>query len=184
MSRQRPARLLAAIAVLGLTAIVVVGVIAVGRPADPLPPATGPDLPDEVSVPVLRVIDGDTITISLDGRTERVRYIGIDAPELARAAGGLEAGCWADEALAENADLVEDEMVILERDTSDRDRFGRLLRHAWVAHDGEWLLVGEALVERGAAEARSYPPDTAHDRRLQAAEQLARDAGAGMWGAC
>ena len=30
---------------------------------------------------VLRVVDGDTIRVRLDGRTERVRYIGVDTPE-------------------------------------------------------------------------------------------------------
>jgi micrococcal nuclease len=129
---------------------------------------------------VLRVVDGDTIVVSLDGRSERVRYIGMDAPELARPDEGLGAECGADAARAANEALVAGEEIRLQRDASDRDRFGRLLRHVWLGD----TLVSEALVARGVAEARSYPPDTALDGRLSAAEDEARSAGAGIWDQC
>jgi micrococcal nuclease len=129
---------------------------------------------------VLRVVDGDTIVVSVGGTTERVRYIGVDAPELARSDEGLAAECGAEAARAANEELVADAEVRLERDVTDRDRFGRLLRHVWRGD----TLVTEALVARGAVEARSYPPDTALDDRLARADQEARDAGAGMWGQC
>jgi hypothetical protein len=50
--------------------------------------------------------------------------------------------------------------------------------------DGEWLLVTEAPVSDGALEARSFPPDTLHDARLETAERGARERGAGLWGSC
>jgi micrococcal nuclease len=129
---------------------------------------------------VLRVVDGDTIVVSIEGTMERVRYIGVDAPELARAGDGLVAECGANAARAANEELVADAEVRLERDVSDRDRFGRLLRHVWLGD----TLVTEALAARGAVEARSYPPDIALDGRLSAAEDEARAARAGMWGQC
>lgn len=133
---------------------------------------------------VERIVDGDTIVVELDGRQERVRYVGVDAPELPNAERGTPAECGALEASHANRALVLDRTVELERDRSDRDRFGRLLRHVWTTADGERRLVSELLVRRGAIEARSYPPDTRHDARLDAAERSARDEEAGIWGAC
>lgn len=150
-----------------------------GAPADA---GGGPDGPTE-RAQVVRVVDGDTIVVRIGGREERVRYIGLDAPEVANAGAGIGAECGGDEARATNDRLVAGEELVLERDVSDRDRFGRLLRHAWLGN-GAWRLVGLELVEAGAAKARSYPPDTARDAQLGAAERRARDQGAGLWGAC
>ena len=133
---------------------------------------------------VVRIVDGDTIVVVIDGREERVRYVGVDAPELANRDTGAAAECGADRATDANRDLVADVQVELERDTSDRDRFGRLLRHVWTTVDGERVLVGEQLVADGAIEARSYPPDTRYDGRLDAAERDARSAALGIWGSC
>lgn len=149
--------------------------------ADPIG-AAGPDRPTE-RVTVIRVVDGDTIVARVRGREERIRYIGLDAPEVANPRAGTAAECWGDEARTANERLVGGEVIVLERDTSDRDRFGRLLRHAWL--EGEpWRLVGLELVEAGAVEARSYPPDTSRDAEVDAAERRARDRAAGIWGDC
>lgn len=142
----------------------------------------GPDGPTAWAE-VIRVVDGDTIVVRIDGRDERVRYIGVDAPEVANAAAGTVPECGGDDAQAANEALVAGASLVLERDVSDRDRFGRLLRHAWLAGE-PWRLVGLELVEAGAVEARAYPPDTARDRELDAAERAAREREAGIWGAC
>lgn len=130
-----------------------------------------------------RVVDGDTVLVEIDGRVERVRYVGIDAPELDPSDGGRP-DCFGREARLRHAELVGGRQLRLERDESDRDRFDRLLRHAWVEADGEWRHVGELLVAAGAARARSYPPDTGMDRRLADAERRARVGGRGLWRAC
>ena len=117
---------------------------------------------------VIRVIDGDTVELA-DGR--RVRYIGIDTPEL-RPPEPL-----AREATEYNRRLVEGRMVRLERDVSDTDRYGRLLRYVWV--DG--ILVNAELVREGYAEAREYPPDTRYAPCLEALEEEARRFGRGIW---
>ncbi|MCL2381233.1 MAG: thermonuclease family protein [Treponema sp.] len=70
---------------------------------------------------VLRVIDGDTIELA---GGERVRFIGIDAPETG------EPG--ADEATRFVRELVQGRTVWLEADGADRDRFGRLRRYVWI----------------------------------------------------
>ncbi len=135
---------------------------------------------------VVGISDGDTIRVlRADGRAERVRYIGIDAPELSHPEDGIAAECHGDAATRANEVLVTGRQVLLERDVSDRDRNGRLLRHVWVgAGDGGWQLVSRALVAGGHAIARSYPPDERRDGELATAEEAARAAGAGLWSAC
>jgi micrococcal nuclease len=118
---------------------------------------------------VLFVIDGDTVEISLLGQTERLRLVGIDAPELDE--------CGYEEARSLLADLVEGADVRLERDVSDRDRFGRLLRFVWVGD----VLVNEALVREGVAIARRFPPDTTLSSRLEAAQAEAQSSARGLW---
>ncbi len=121
------------------------------------------------TVQVTRVIDGDTIEIA---GGERVRYIGIDTPELSPEEP------FAAEAKAANRELVEGKMIRLEMDTSEADRYGRLLRYVWV----DDLMINLELVRRGLAEAKEYPPDTRYQGLLEAAEIEARLAGRGMWG--
>lgn len=187
MTAPRPERLIGVILVLVIAGGIVLAVALASGPDASRPVASG--APDggpsgtTERADVLRVVDGDTIVVRIDGRQERVRYIGLDAPELANVEGGTLAECGAHDAVAANEHLVSGAMLVLERDASDRDRFGRLLRHAWI-QGREWRHVGVALVERGAVEARSYPPDTGRDAELDAAERRAREAMAGIWGAC
>lgn len=191
MTRARPERLVGMLLVLAIAAVVALGVAFATRPpaADPsasasgdVEPGTGPSGATEMAE-LVRVVDGDTIVVRIDEREERVRYIGIDAPELASPDRGLAAACGGEEAAAANARLLTDTTIVLERDVSDRDRFGRLLRHAWIEGDA-WRLIGRELVAAGLVEARSYPPDTLRDDELDAAERAARARGDGIWGAC
>lgn len=186
MSAQRPERLLAIIIVLGLTAAIVVAVVLLTGPSGSVASSSEPGaLPaDTERATVVHVSDGDTIVVEINGATERVRYVGLDAPEIAHPDEGTAAECGGDDARAPNLELVAGREVALERDVSDRDRFGRLLRHVWVADSGNWLLVGERLIESGAVEARTYRPDTFRDAEFDAAERRARESDLGIWGDC
>lgn len=124
---------------------------------------------------VARVVDGDTIVLA-DGR--RVRYIGIDAPELETE--GRPAECYAQEATEANRRLVAGKSVRLERDVSETDRFGRLLRYVYVND----TMADARLVEEGFAEARAYPPDAKYQADLERLEREAQAARRGLWGAC
>ena len=130
------------------------------------------------SARVLRVIDGDTILVEIGGRQERVRYIGVDTPETV--APDRPVGCFGPEASRANKDLVEGKTVRLERDTSERDRFGRLLRYVYAGD----TLVNAELVRQGYANAVTFPPDVREAERLRALEGEARAARRGLWGAC
>jgi len=124
----------------------------------------------ETQVKVIRVIDGDTIEVA---GGERVRYIGIDTPEVYP-----EAEYYGMEAWAANRELVEGKMVTLERDVSNRDRYGRLLRYVYV--DG--VFVNAELVRLGYARANQYPPDTKYTKLLEQLEEEAKEADRGLWG--
>lgn len=139
----------------------------------PTPPADG-----ELAR-VVDVTDGDTIRVDLGGRTERVRYIGIDTPEIAHQAGDVDEP-YGRQATRANAELVADEIVLLERDVSDTDRYDRLLRYVWVEAPEGWVMVNGALVAQGLADVRAYEPDTKHHAHLQWVEEQARAAGTGM----
>ncbi len=132
---------------------------------------------------VVRVVDGDTIIVLLDGREERLRYIGIDAPESVTPDRPVE--CFGNDASAENARLVDGEVVYLERDVEERDQFGRLLRYVYVTGpDGDLVMVNLQLVAQGYAEAGFYPPNELHSGEMFEAERNAQNSALGLWGAC
>ena len=118
---------------------------------------------------VIQVIDGDTIAIE---GNYRVRYIGIDTPEVhpAPEAYGMEA--W-----EANRELVAGKEVRLEPDVSETDKYGRLLRYVFV----DDIFVNAELVRQGLAEAKAYPPDTKYQDYLEQLESEARESGRGMW---
>ena len=84
----------------------------------------------------------------------RVRYIGIDTPETVHPTRGEEP--YGREASTRNRELVMGETIYLEKDVSETDRHGRLLRYVWL--DGE-TMVNAALVAEGYAQVSTYPPD-------------------------
>lgn len=129
---------------------------------------------------VVRVVDGDTVHVRLQGREFTVRYIGIDTPETVDPRRDVQ--CYGREATAYNASLVSGKTVELEKDVSETDRYGRLLRYVYV--DGR--MVNEELVRGGYAFATSYPPDVKYQDRFRALEAEARAKGVGLWapGAC
>jgi micrococcal nuclease len=130
---------------------------------------------------LLRVVDGDTVRVMLDGEDTPVRYIGIDTPEPDDADPAQRALAAA--ATAANAALLEGQDLILERDVSDTDTFGRILRYVWVEGEGGLTLVNLELVRLGLAQASSYPPDVAYDDVFAEAEEAARSQALGFWAA-
>lgn len=139
-------------------------------PVQPTPPAS-----DLVEAQVTRVVDGDTIEVLIDGVEYRVRYIGIDTPETKHPTRGVEP--FGPEASQANSELVEGKTVLLEKDVSETDRYGRLLRYVYVGD----LMVNEELLRRGLAEVVTFPPDVKYVDRFLGIQRAAREAGVGMW---
>ena len=128
-------------------------------------------VPEGDRAAVTHVFDGDTIEVELDGRTYRLRYIGVDTPERDEP--------FYEEALDFNRDLVEDRTVILVRDVSENDQYGRLLRYVYL-EDG--TFVNAEMIRNGMARLVTFPPDVAQTAYLKELQAAARDSGAGMWG--
>jgi micrococcal nuclease len=133
---------------------------------------------------VVRVIDGDTIAVSVDGGRERsVRLLGIDTPETHRPGTPIECGgpqaTQNMEALAQPGTAVR-----LEADPSqDRvDRYGRLLAYVRLP-DGR--LAEEAQLAAGWATVYVFAGrPVARDASFRRAQAGARAAGRGVWGRC
>lgn len=103
-----------------------------------------------VQAQVAHVIDGDSIKITIYGQPYTVRYIGIDTPEIYPSEEP-----YGQEATLKNRELVEVQIVILEKDISETDKYGRLLRYVYVWN----LFVNAEMVRSGHAKAVSYPPE-------------------------
>jgi micrococcal nuclease len=130
---------------------------------------------------VVRVVDGDTVDVSIGGRRERVRLIGIDTPETKDPNRPVE--CYGPEASAlTEALLPPGTAVRLERDVEPRDDYGRLLAYIYRGSDG--LFVNLDLARRGAAAVLSIRPNVAHAGEIAAAVDEARRDHRGRWGAC
>jgi micrococcal nuclease len=129
---------------------------------------------------VLRVVDGDTIRVRLDGHTERVRYIGIDTPESVKP--GTPVQCFAKRASKANSALVAGRTVRLVGDVEQRDRYGRLLAYVYREPDG--AFVNARLVRDGYARTLTIAPNVAHARELADLARAARQERRGLWSAC
>jgi micrococcal nuclease len=132
---------------------------------------------------VLRVVDGDTVLLRLDGDDRRVRLLGVDAPESVTPDRPVE--CWGPQAAAAARRLMpEGAAVAVATDPSqgDEDRYGRLLAEVTVGGAAETVNV--ALVRQGAAEVFRGDGRGRLQPALRAAEREARDAGRGLWGSC
>ncbi len=137
--------------------------------------------PSDGTATVHTVVDGDTITVSIAGRRETVRLIGVDTPESVHPTKPVE--CFGPESSAFTSSLLpEGTAVRLVRDIEARDIYGRLLAYVTRADDG--LFVNLALLEQGMAVPLSIEPNSTHQRVFAEAAHRAATAGLGLWGAC
>lgn len=120
----------------------------------------------EFSGIVSRVIDGDTFDLETG---ERVRLIGIDAPERGEP--------FYEESRDSLVDLVEGIGVVLTKDESDTDIYGRSLRYVVSGN----IDVNEEMLRRGFARATPIEPDTLFAEQYFELQQEAKDFGLGLW---
>ena len=125
--------------------------------------------PNEETI-VTRVVDGDTVTVLLNGKMEYIRIIGIDAPEKDE--------CFSLQATEKMRDLVEGKRAVLEsKIEEDRDQYDRLLRYLSV----DEIDIGAQMLFDGFA--RNYPwfphPRSETYKEL---ERQAKESRLGLWG--
>lgn len=133
---------------------------------------------------VTKVIDGDTIKIEGD---ITVRLLGIDTPETVDTRRPV--GCFGKEASNETKGLLSGKQVILQKDITDKDKYGRLLRYIYLPLDpstssGQMLFVNDYLIREGFAKVLTIPPDVKYAEQFLEAQRKAREAKKGLWGMC
>ena len=141
---------------------------------------------EKQTVMVTRVIDGDTIEI--EGKI-KVRYIGINSPEIYHDTTGKKTGeqCFANESYLENERLVEGKEITMVKDVSDKDKYGRLLRYVYVdpsASSGQVIFVNEYLITNGYAKIMTIKPDVKYSQQFKIDEKLAKENNLGIWNKC
>ncbi len=169
-------------------ATVIIGVILINLPQDFIPTKSDKEfssdsrnlslsltIPQREKAKVSFVIDGDTIVLS-DKR--KVRYIGINTPEIGR--DKIPSECYAKESTNINTQLVSGQEIEMEKDISEVDKYGRLLRYVWENN----VFINEFLVRQGYAKLETIPPDTRYNLLFKSAEIEAKENGRGLWGKC
>jgi micrococcal nuclease len=125
-----------------------------------------------VSARVLAVVDGVTIDVDLDGRVQRVRYLGIELP-----VDSAESPVIGEQAREYNRFLVEGKTVQIETDAVVSDEAGTLARYVYVA--GE--MVNRSLITNGYAAVSDAPPIFLHRSDFLEVQENARAGLRGIW---
>jgi micrococcal nuclease len=138
---------------------------------------TAPDIQNQ-SFLVTHVVDGDTFDVEIDGKTERIRMIGIDTPETVDPRKSVQ--CFGKEASDKMKSLITNQRVVLEADPSqgERDKYDRLLRYAFLP-DGR--NVGLYLLQEGYAREYTYDSAYKYQQEFKAAEISAKAGKKGLW---
>lgn len=132
---------------------------------------------------VTNVVDGDTLDVSIDGVTTRVRLIGVDTPETVHPSKPVE--CFGKEASAMTKSKLLNQSVKLEADPTqgDKDNYDRLLRYVIL---GDGTNFNKWLIENGYAFEYTYKIPYKYQEDFKTAETTAETTKAGLWadGAC
>ncbi len=138
---------------------------------------------------VERVVDGDTIHVSINNKTFTVRFIGLDAPESVHpdktrnTPQGILAASFVKQALPPG------KIVYLSKDVSQTDQYGRLLRYVWLNQPNEInsdqeirsSMFNAILILEGYAYQKTYPPDVSYVEPFIIYQREAKKAKRGLW---
>lgn len=177
MDRRTTRRLLTVIAV-------VIAAVAAGGPGlRALLGTSSPELDGEMTPAlVIKVVDGDTVHARVGSSVEKVRLIGIDAPEDTK-----ERELFGDSSTAYARESLLGRTVWLETDVELRDRYGRLLAYIWLEppanarRDARSALFNALMVRDGFAQVYTFPPNVAYAELLVELQREARTAQRGLW---
>ena len=125
------------------------------------------------TVRVEKIYDGDTIASFVDAHFEKIRLIGIDAPELDQRPWGKKA-----KECIGSLITASESMVSLEYDVERRDKYGRLLAYIRT-HDGK--MINEEMLKKGCAVLFTIPPNVKYVERFRAAQKEAQEHKTGIW---
>lgn len=133
---------------------------------------------DKKTYPVIKVVDGDTISVDIDGTKETIRLIGINTPETVDPRKPVE--CFGIEASNKAKELLTGKKIVLENDPTqgERDKYDRLLRYVWL-EDGTFF--NKIMINDGYAYEYTYDTPYKYQAEFEQAEIEARLAKRGLW---
>lgn len=129
---------------------------------------------------VVRVVDGDTIVVDIDGEETKVRMIGVDTPESVHADENKnsESGITASQY---TKNLLTGQSVYLEYDIDVEDDYGRSL--AYVYLDDGTTMVNSLLLQEGMAQTMTIQPNSKYADLFANYQKTAREEQKGFWNA-
>ncbi|HHY38263.1 MAG TPA: nuclease, partial [Clostridia bacterium] len=129
---------------------------------------------------VTRIVDGDTVEVSLSGVKEKVRFTGVDCPEA-----GTDAGTAVTEYTRK---ALDGKKVYLETDVGLRDKYGRLLAYVWLSEPKQVAeqairsqMFNARLLLVDMAQLMTVPPNVKYVDYSTAFQREAREAKVGLW---
>lgn len=135
---------------------------------------------------VKRVIDGDTIVVTIEQKDYKIRLIGVNTPESTTKIEeyGKEASQYT------KSVLTVGKTIFLEKDVSETDKYGRLLRYIWLEVPSENIdknvirgkMFNAHLLLDGYAQIATYPPDVKYVNIFKEFEKEAKEKNIGLWG--
>ncbi|WP_320798611.1 thermonuclease family protein [Peptostreptococcus porci] len=137
---------------------------------------------------VTKVVDGDTINVQINGKDYKVRMIGVDTPETVHPSKPVQ--FYGREASDYTKKNLTDKTVYLQKDVSDTDKYGRLLRYVWTAapssdNPSEEEIIESMynanLVKNGYAHAYTYQPNSRYSDLFSKLQSSAREKNIGLW---
>jgi micrococcal nuclease len=181
---------------LGSAVLLVAAAVLLLRPWETGPggdPGSGSPGPSHGTV--VRVVDGDTLEVRLDGgAVETVRLIGVDTPETVKPDTPVQ--CFGPAASSFEHRVVEGRRIRLLPGDEPRDIYGRLLAYVWLQPNIRRLshnsgrsahrerFVNAILVRRGLARILTIPPNDRFAERFAELQSRASRSARGLWGAC
>ena len=132
---------------------------------------------------VIKVVDGDTVTVETNGVRETIRIIGINTPETVDPRKPVE--CFGQEASARAHELLDNQTVTLETDATqgERDKYDRLLRYVFLQNGSDF---GKQMISEGYAYEYTYSTPYKYQQDYKTSQSDAENAKRGLWadGAC
>lgn len=132
---------------------------------------------------VIKVVDGDTVTVETNGVRETIRVIGINTPETVDPRKPVE--CFGQEASSRAHELLDNQTVTLEADSTqgERDKYDRLLRYVFLSNGSDF---GKQMISEGYAYEYTYSTPYKYQQDYKTSQSDAENAKRGLWadGAC
>ena len=126
---------------------------------------------------VTKIVDGDTIDVSINKRTVRVRLIGVDTPESVHPDKSMNTP-EGKEASKYTKSLLKGKKVYLEYDVTNEDTYGRTLAYVYLENG---TMVNRLLLEKGMARVYTVQPNSKYADEFYEAQVTAREHKVGFW---